>query len=237
MKETFELRAAAHKHAFADCISLDDFLRLYRTAPYGNDIRALVFFLCNDLWGKGCFVIIEKNIMDKLKLRYKNELVSGAVPKTRRKSGSIKVMLVRMKQTYFIERFRHIGFEVHHEVIYKRHMMIHRSEGVVHVVKVTRASHGYDGFLGLCVGHPCLLDKTVMSPAKHQKTDAQMSDIMQFLVEKARSNSTMTASDILAVWTRTSAKPVEVTVTNSFQSLSAVSNVSDQYTYANQPDT
>lgn len=221
MKETFELRAAAHKHGFPDCKTLDHFLHTYRTAPYGNDIRGLVFFLTQDLWGKACFLVIEKQVMDKVKLRYKNQLVDGTTPKTRRKSGTVKIMLVRMKQTYFIERFRHIGLEIHHEVVYKRHMKIHKCQGVVDIFKVTKASHGYDGFLGICVGHFSLLEKSVITPAGQ-------SDIFQFLEEQAKNGSTMTASDILAVWSK--ADPAAVTVNTAssptLSSLTATSSVS-----------
>ena len=237
IKEMFEVRAAAHNHGFPHCKTLEDFLQAYRTDPYDNKMRALVFYLCNDLWGKGLFIVIEKLIMDKLKLKYSNELVGKKPVKTRHRSGSIKVMLVRMKQTYFIERFRQIGFDLYHEVIYKRNMLVNRNQGVVQVVKVTKESHGYNGYLGLCVGHPSLLDKQTLTPK--QPNVSGQNDLLQYIADEAQKGSSMTASDILAAWTKrqpessfttnvTTAQPAEVTVTEGSPSFSSVTDMSTE---------
>ena len=112
LEETFRLRAAASLKAaglyqdFGHCVSLEDFLREYRTGKYDNKMRALVNLLCNQIWGTECFGSIETMIMNKLKLKYVNALVSGDPVKTRRKGGSIKKMIGRMKQTKYIDRFR-----------------------------------------------------------------------------------------------------------------------------------
>ena len=107
MKETFRLRAGAFNTDYPNCKTLDDFLLEYRTGPYDNKKREMVDVLCNKMWGRECVGTIEKIVMDKVKLRYKNALVDPHMKvKTRRSHGSIKKMINRMKQTLFIDRFR-----------------------------------------------------------------------------------------------------------------------------------
>lgn len=109
MNETFEARAKALNHGY-DCVTLEDFLRECKSGKYDNRKRGLIFNLCNRMWGKQCAGDIEKLVMDKLRLKYKNELVDGEerVPKTRRTHGSIRKMFNRMKQTNYVERFRYV---------------------------------------------------------------------------------------------------------------------------------
>ena len=111
MNRAFVFRAKALNHGYDHCVTLEDFLREVRTGPYDNKKRALVFQLCNKLWGKECSGDIEEMVMAKLRLKYKNELVDGKdrVPKTRRTHGSIRKMINRMKQTNYVERFRYVG--------------------------------------------------------------------------------------------------------------------------------
>ena len=71
-------------------------------------------------------------------------------------------------------------------------------EGVVEVIKVSAATHGYNGYLGICVGHPRLLQ---IQSAQQQEKLSQRT-IMDFLKEKAKEGSKMSAQDILAVWTK-----------------------------------
>ncbi len=109
LNQSFIVRARALNLGY-DCVTLEDYLREIRTGPYDNKKRALVYQLCNNLWGKECSMDIEKLVMKKLRLKYKNELVDGnvRVPKTRRTSGSIRKMINRMKQTNYVERFRYV---------------------------------------------------------------------------------------------------------------------------------
>ena len=98
---------------YPDCKELEDYLLEYRTGTYDNKKRAMVNKLCNHAWGKECSGNIEKAILTKLKIEYTNEVLKGCTngklvttPKTRRVYGSVKKMIQRLKQTYFIDRFR-----------------------------------------------------------------------------------------------------------------------------------
>ena len=110
MNKAFVVRAQSLNHGY-DCVTLEDFLRECRTGPFDNRKRALVHKLCNELWGKECCGDIERMVMAKLRLKYKNSLVDekGRVPKTRRTHGSIRKMINRMKQTNYVERFRYVS--------------------------------------------------------------------------------------------------------------------------------
>ena len=102
---------------------------------------------------------------------------------------------------------RTIGLEVHREVVYHRYMS-KPMKGVVRVIKVAEKDFGYDGYLGLGVGHPLLLtmDTAVTVKPKNPNPSREERSIFQYLQE--------TAPDILACWTRETKqdKPEEVTL-------------------------
>jgi hypothetical protein len=186
----------------------DDFLNIYRTQPYNNKRRSDVHVVCNEMWGSGnCFVEIEQVVMRKMKIKYTDTLVSGAKCLTKRKHGSIKSMYVRMKQTYFIDALRLAGLKCYKEVVYKRHLK-NPMEGIIDVVKVTKASHGYDGWLGLAVGHPQLLDKQVITPTRHE------GNLMVYLHEKLKSGTSMTTAQLLEEWEKEKKEDMVVSVSD-----------------------
>ena len=223
LKEMFRKRAALVNRDFKDCVALEDFITAYRTKPYDNKMRRMVNLLCNEMWGKECLGAIEKHIMSKLRLVYKNIRVDGKPVKSRRLHGSIRKMLVRLKQTLFIDIFRTSGLDKHNEVIYKRHLTT-PMKGVVAVVEVTEASHGYDGYLGLGAGHP-ELDEAKFPTPKVELPDKTQSTLLAFLKNEAEMGSEMTASEILAVWTKEAPPAQAVSVsTGTGTSLSSVSN-------------
>ena len=86
----------------------------------------------------------------------------------------------------------------HFEILYIRELQ-KAPEGVVSIVKVTSESKGYDGFMGICIGHYSL------SPV-HTELRTKASDdnenLLQYLQKVAQSEdgSNMTANEILAVW-------------------------------------
>jgi hypothetical protein len=133
--------------------------------------------------------------------------VSGAKCLTKRKHGSVKSMYVRMKQTYLIDALRLAGLKCYKEVIYKRHLK-NPMEGIIDVVKVTKASHGYDGWLGLAVGHPQLLDKQVITPTRHE------GNLMVYLHEKLKSGTSMTTAQLLEEWEKEKKEDMVVSVSD-----------------------
>lgn len=89
-----------------NCKTLEDFLRKYRLEKYDNKMRKLVEGLCNKVFGKECTGAIEVMVMKRLKLEYKDILTDGTKPKTRRAFGSVRRIVSRLRQTYFVERLR-----------------------------------------------------------------------------------------------------------------------------------
>ena len=95
-------------------------------------------------------------------------------------------------------------------------------DGVVRVAKANVVQHGFDGFIGYCVGHPDLL-----------RNEARFPDSLeQFLQAEAKKKSQRTAEEILAVWSSKSSesptsndgsKPVVVSVGGSSSPASSMS--------------
>ena len=71
-------------------------------------------------------------------------------------------------------------------------------EGVVEVVKTNERDHGYNGFMGICVGHPNML--AIQNVQAAEKMSQRT--LLEFLQTKAKEGSNMSAVDILAVWTK-----------------------------------
>jgi hypothetical protein len=196
-------------HDYGMVMEFEDFLNIYRTQVYNSKRRADVNIVCNEMWGTGqCFVEIERLVMDKMQLKYTDKLVSGSKCKTNRKHGSIKSMYVRMKQTYFVDAVRLAGLRNYKEVVYKRYLK-KPMEGVVAVVKVTKASHGYDGWLGLGVGHPQLLDKKVITPTKPEGS------LMAYLQDQMKSGTEMTTAQLLEAFAKENKGDMVVSVSDA----------------------
>lgn len=101
---------------------------------------------------------------------------------------------------------RSVGRLVHKEILYSKKNKTKRLDdgtvvnilpkGVVKIVKVTYASHGYDGYLGICMGHKTLVDdaRPVM--------DAGSGSFEQFALEMSQSEdgSKMNAAELLKAY-------------------------------------
>ena len=85
-------RLKQHVPEYADSVeSMDDFAHIYRTAPYGKDMRRRVKIVTHKMWGTQVFYAMEITIMSKLNLEYVNILVETGKPcKTKRQAGCIK---------------------------------------------------------------------------------------------------------------------------------------------------
>ena len=134
MKEFFRMRAEQVLGGeFPNCHCIEDYIRAYVTEPYGNRIRSMVNFLCNELWGDDYFQFLEKQVMDLAKIKYVNILCGGdngpVVPPTKRKTGSIAKMFKRMKNTYFSDLLRATGFSKYGEVLYTRKLRMRPKKG------------------------------------------------------------------------------------------------------------
>lgn len=111
LKETFLARARAciYSHSYENCVTYDDYVRECKSGIYDNNKRALIHHFCNQLWGKQCAEQIELQVMAKMRLQYKNQLLDGKdrIPKNARTHGSIRKMINRLKQSNYIDRFRY----------------------------------------------------------------------------------------------------------------------------------
>jgi hypothetical protein len=238
---TFEINAPkANRGMFPGLVTLDHYLRAYRLegghqSQSQNKMRGMVKTLTNDIWGSEALDSIETEVMSITRVKYIDQLVkTNAVIKTRRRTGSIRVLVQRCKQTYICNRFRYVGRE-HKEVIYSKNPNKKMSDGslkipkdVLRVIKVTVFSHGYDGYMGLTNGHWSLIDTTTTIVAKELEKEM----LERLLVEaqkgptqttEAQKGPAPTMEALLLFWnTHKSTRPIEVSV-GSTKSLSSLS--------------
>ena len=116
-------------------------------------------------------------------------------------------------------RCRNIGQSYHKEIIYQR-KLVKPMEGVVNVVKVTRSTHGYDGFLGYCVGHPGNL---ALDRAKAElPPTAPAKSFEEFVEQQVSKGSKMNPIKLLDTWR--SVQPTEVTLNDDSSCESSITN-------------
>lgn len=92
------------------------------------------------------------------------------------------------------------------------------------LTKVTRASHGYDGYLGICVGHPTLIkdDGSNLPPADGESEESDEGSLLAVIQKAADEGNNMTAKDILAVWTANRPKEITVAVGDERSQVSSI---------------
>ena len=134
---------------------VDDFLEAIVMEPYDNRMRELVHTVQNVMWGTGnnWAVIVEAKIMQVLGLEYKDEYVDleDGQEKARTHLGnSIKTLIVNRKGRICNQPIKRKLEAAHKENLYVRNVGKSKS-----VAKVIRAST-YDGWIGICHGHPSL---------------------------------------------------------------------------------
>lgn len=145
--------------------SIEDFKDAIINEPYDNNMRVMIHYVQNQMWGRGntYALQIEAKIMQLLKLRYVDEycdLAKDKYPKKIHPGGCIKTMLVRMKQSSMVNAVRRLVKNQHCETLYHRNVGVSRD--VKRIIRVTQKSHGFNGYLGLCVGHPDLEETLAM---------------------------------------------------------------------------
>ena len=181
---------------------IDEFEHWYRTGPYGNSMRGEVNTVLGELWGKQCTLIpIEQAIMALMNVRYTDYLVDGSKMKNDWKSGCVRILTNRQKQTIFLDRLRKTGRDVHKEVIYQRDLKVRPMKAVAQLVKTIRNEWGYDGYCGLCFGHK-LLAVIGMQAVKDQPSDklpCQIS-LKDFLKKKIEEGSEKSPLDLIEEW-------------------------------------
>jgi hypothetical protein len=192
-----------------------DFLQWYINEPYGNKVRRIVDIVSHKMFTKQMFITMEGAIMAKLGLEYSTKTSDGHNCKTHRKHGSILSIGTRMKQTYFIDLIRATGRDAKLEVVYNRKLKS-PMKGVVDVIKVTVHTHGYDGWLGRCTGHPDLLkDQIEAQQAAAKLKTIEERSLEQFLEAKAQEGGTMDITALLQEWHATDKKPREISVSST----------------------
>ena len=90
-----------------------------------------------------------------------------------------------------------MGRKLHKEVLHERWLKEKKPhQGVVKVIKVTAESHGFNGFIGLCVGHKDLVRDVLESSAitkSELPLDLKKLDLETFIRDRMSTNNTIAA--------------------------------------------
>lgn len=168
--------------------SVEDFKDAIINEPYDNNMREMIHYAQNQMWGRGntYALQIEAKIMKLLKLRYVDEycdLPKDKYPKKIHPGGCIKTMLVRLKQSSMVNAIRRHVKRHYCETLYHRNVGI--SKDVRCLVKATKSSHGFNGYVGLGVGHPDLEKTLAMQEQETEGAQEQKQQKQQAPEKKA----------------------------------------------------
>ena len=105
IKEIFRVRAATFDHGLEGVMTFEQFLDAFRSLPYDSNMRRIIYQVMGPMWGKTWGGEVEKMVMKKIKLAYKNFLVSGLPPKTRRSKGCVNTIITRVRQSRIVDAF------------------------------------------------------------------------------------------------------------------------------------
>jgi hypothetical protein len=147
--------------------STDDLNEAYATEKYTKEMRAMIFFMTISAWGtnNNWAIMLENKIMCMLKLAYDGTYCEKQAVQRKHLGGSIKAIIVRLKQSNLVNKFRRTGRRVHREVILKKRPK-KLSAGVKRLVNATVETHGFNGILGLYEGHPVLVAEAKKAAAE-----------------------------------------------------------------------
>jgi hypothetical protein len=110
------------------------------------------------------------------------------------RGGSIKKLIVAKKGVMIVHPLRRVGGNFHKEVIYKKNTK--KSEKVVDWVQATYATHGFNGYIGRCIGHPDLPSPALLStPAPNNESPTPIPNLTQWFFQTAKPG--MTKAELL----------------------------------------
>ena len=146
------------------------------TCEWNDQMRGLVFCATHVMWGKNNAIIddFETETLDCLKWKYSGHCL-GKEKKRQHLGGCIKQILVSQKNC-LLDAVRKSILRRHCEMLCvrkrepskKKHKPDRKSEDpwCVCIEKATVATHGFEGWLGCCCGHPLLKEKLAAQSAE-----------------------------------------------------------------------
>lgn len=147
--------------------SSQQFCELYRRGPNDRKMRRMVYYALNTLWGSNnqWAINLEAEYTKMLKMKFGKKTSSGKMP-SRPTSGNCFASIFVRKKGHIVEKIRNTGKRCYKEGLYHRNEKPSRQQGsvrngipkMVKQVVATEDKHGFRGLLGLCEGHPLLLE-------------------------------------------------------------------------------
>ena len=139
--------------------SSDEFNEAYKVLPYDKEMAAMVALVSWQLWGSSnqWASRLEHGIMQKFKIEYTGQLLDKT---SERKvvGGSIAKMINRQKQSKICNKLRRTGRKFYKMIQYKKDKNMKVPDYVVKLDTANVPDHGYEGYRGLCEGHPELTE-------------------------------------------------------------------------------
>jgi hypothetical protein len=94
-------------------------------------------------------------------------------PKLNHEGDCIKHGLVRIRNSAHLQRIRRTVVKFHHEKIYSRKRNV--SKDVLDMIQATIATHGFNGWIGICGGHDLITEALVnQRPKKNPDSKIDM---------------------------------------------------------------
>ena len=198
--------------------SIESFIAAIITADYGNSMRAMVHSTQNNLWGNNTWAVkLEAKVMQVIGLEYTGTYLVKT-PKKNHDGNSVKDAIVKCKNTLIVQKIKRAVLKYHKEVLYKRNVGI--SNLVLELVPATLDSHGFNGWVGQCAGHPKLVERLSKEPPKkNPETKVDMYHWFHSLLATGVTSPEM----LLEEAAKLSSLPVKVTVSEKENCVSPIS--------------
>lgn len=189
---------------------------------FDNSMRSIVYYTSTALWGTNNTWAhrAEKEILQQMKLEYSGVYCEGKRERSTM-GGCIKAILVDTKQNCVVEVIRTRCKNMYGEVLLKREpkkvkdasgALTHRMAGgknpQVAIVKATKQSHGFTGFVNIFSNHPSATEEkqaTLVStpfpatppPVQREQTGGPPRALEAWFEAKMKSGTITTKKDLL----------------------------------------
>lgn len=197
-----------------DLKTLDDVVQYIQRGPYDNKIRGFVDYVLHSSWGtsNAWALEVEHDIMIDLEMKYSDKKIApGKTPEKQKREknhpGNFCKQMCVIKKGSMLNRIQLCVRRIYKEVIYRRGQDKERLlqstpkpsiPKVVRLEPATRESHGFEGLVGICVGHKVLIQEEnnrEQMPPEPPDTDNKM---VQWLTEQIKEGKTIeTAGDLI----------------------------------------
>lgn len=155
-----------------DIESVNDFVNWIKIGPWNKEMRAVVFFAQDEMWGGGnnqWACNLEREFCSLFRIKFTGKRSNGSRQKRQTKGNCCAALFVKAKGSAIVDKIRNCTRRAHKEALYSRNEKMKVSEpislaenesakksSVPKVLMREEASlevHGFIGKIGFCDGH------------------------------------------------------------------------------------